>query len=307
MIKLEPSNNYYVVDIQNNIHNVKYFVEDVNTISFIDEMLEKYSDHHIYLHNFSKFDGIFLLKIITSISDNIKFLIRDNNLLTISLSFDVKLDDNSRKCTIHFHDSLLLLPSSLAKLAFNFGVENKGSFNFSKINNATNNKKLNMLREELLDYNKQDCLVLYQVMAKFAKQIFNLYSLNLTKYPTLSSLSFAIFRSNFLDKEIIPISNINDYNFITESYRGGHSSQMLDVYRPYTKKGNKVYCYDINSLYPSVMASNDFPVGTPKYFTGPRDLQDLFGFIKVNVTCPEMFCPVLLTKHNDKTIAPIGS
>lgn len=73
----------------------------------------------------------------------------------------------------------------------------------------------------------------------FAKEIFNIYSLNLTNYPTLSSLSFGIFRSNFLIKENIPISNINDFNFISESYRGGHSSQMLDVYRPFNKKGRK--------------------------------------------------------------------
>jgi len=56
------------------------------------------------------------------------------------------------------------------------------------------------------------------------------------------------------------------------------------------------------------MANNLFPVGTPKYFWGSRDLNDLFGFIKVNVTCPtNILAPVLLTKHNDKTIAPVGN
>jgi hypothetical protein len=182
-------------------------------------------------------------------------------------------------------------------------VESKGNFNFSKLNDAKTNVQLNLIRDELLAYNKQDCLVLYQVMNKFAENIFILYSLNLTDYPTLSSLSFAIFRSNFMKEENISISNINDYNFIKESYRGGH----VDVYRPYAKKGRKIYCYDINSLYPSVMAKNMFPTGIPKYFTGSRELNDLFGYIKVKVTCPNnMFCPVLLTRVDGKTIAPVG-
>jgi len=176
-------------------------------------------------------------------------------------------------------------------------------FDFNKLNDAKTTAQLNFIRDELLKYNKQDCLVLYQVMYKFAEEVFNLYSLNLTKYPTLSSLSFAIFRSNFLKDEIIPISNIKDFNYVSESYRGGH----VDVYRPFNKKGTKVYCYDINSLYPFVMANKEFPTGVPKYFTGPRDLNDLFGFIKVNVTCPtDMYCPVLLSKVEGKTIAPVG-
>jgi DNA polymerase type B, organellar and viral len=285
-----------------------YFITDYNnSVDMLNESVKnllqsKYNNHHIYLHNFSKFDGIFLLKIIANLDGKIKILIRDNNLISISVKFEVKLADKTRKCVIYFHDSLLLLPASLEKLALFFNVERKGSFNFNRINIAKTRKQLNLIKSELLSYNKQDCLVLYQVIHKFANEIFKLYSLNLTNYPTLSSLSFAIFRSNFMKEENIPISNLNDFNFIKESYRGGH----VDVYRPFTK-GKRVYCYDINSLYPSVMAKNPFPVGIPKYFNGTRDLKDLFGFVKVVVTCPDMFCPVLLTKHNNKTIAPIGS
>jgi DNA polymerase elongation subunit (family B) len=303
------------------ISNAIYDGEDYKTFFITDyknseEMLrdslkylmqDKYNNHHIYLHNFSKFDGIFLLRIIANLDAKVNVLIRDNNLLNISITFeDISIldgEDKTNKCTIHFHDSLLLLPSSLEKLAKNFGVESKGSFDFKKINQATTNDQLNLIRDKLLDYNKQDCLVLYQVMKEFAVNIFHLYSLNIINYPTISSLSFAIFRSNFMKEEIIPISNLKDYNFIKESYRGGH----VDVYRPFTKKGRKVYCYDINSLYPFVMANNLFPTGIPKYFYGSRDLNDIFGFVKVNVTCPNnMFCPVLLTRINDKTIAPIG-
>ena len=286
---------FFITDYMNSVAPAEQMLRD----SFNYLMQGKYNNYHIYLHNFSKFDGVFLLKIISNLDAKVNLLIRDNNLLTISISFEI----NDDKYKIHLHDSLLLLPASLEKLAINFGVESKGNFDFSKINDAKTTEQLNLIREELLAYNKQDCLVLYQVMFKYAENIWELYSLNLTQYPTLSSLSFAIFKSNFMKEENIPISNTKDYNFLKDSYRGGH----VDVYRPYPKKGRKVYCYDINSLYPSVMAKNVFPVGVPKYFTGSRELNDIFGFVKVEVTSPsDLFCPVLLTKVDGKTIAPTG-
>jgi len=286
---------YFITDYLNST--------DMLIASLKSLMVDKYNNHHIYLHNFSKFDGIFLLKIIANLDAKVKVLIRDNNLINISVTFEVKKEDKIAKCIIHFHDSLMLLTSSLEKLAINFGVESKGSFDFNILNESKTNKQLSIIKNELIEYNKQDCLVLYQVMQKFAENIYHLYSLNINEYPTLSSLSFAIFRSSFMKEENIPISNLNDYNFIKDSYRGGH----VDVYRPFSK-GKRVYCYDINSLYPSVMAKNLFPTGVPKYFNGTRELQDLFGFVKVKVTCPvDMFCPVLLTKVDGKTIAPVGS
>lgn len=163
-------------------------------------------------------------------------------------------------------------------------------------------QKLNKLKNEVLQYNKQDCLVLYQVIESFYNQIFNLFKLNLVNFPTLSTLSFSIFRSYYLEENVILISNKQDYDFISQSYKGGH----VDVYRPFNKKGNKIYCYDYNSLYPTVMAKYPMPIGILRYFFGKRDLNNIFGFIKVNVTCPFMYCPVLLNKNNNKSIAPIG-
>lgn len=154
------------------------------------------------------------------------------------------------------------------------------------------------MKKELLVYNKLDCLVLYQVINKFALEIFNLFKLNLINSPTLSSLAFKIFRTHYIKDGLIPISNIEEYNYIKQSYKGGH----VDVYRPYHK--GKIYCYDYNSLYPSVMANFPMPVGNPRYFTGYINLETIFGFVKV--TCPKMYCPVLLTDLNDRSVAPIG-
>jgi len=51
----------------------------------------KYNKHRVYLHNFSYFDGIFLMKIISSVveSKNIKPVIRDGRIINLRVGFDI--------------------------------------------------------------------------------------------------------------------------------------------------------------------------------------------------------------------------
>jgi len=49
-------------------------------------MFRKYNGYKIYLHNFSHFDGVFLLKIISELSDDIKPIIRDNKIIIYLLN-----------------------------------------------------------------------------------------------------------------------------------------------------------------------------------------------------------------------------
>ena len=56
------------------------------------------------------------------------------------------------------------------------------------------------------------------------------------------------------------------FNDIKQSYTGG----AMDMYLP-VKDGStnvKIYQYDVNSLYPTVMLTEDIPVGHPIYFEG---------------------------------------
>lgn len=41
-------------------------------------------------------------------------------------------------------------------------------------------------------------VTLYQILQVFSKEIYKLFKKNITKYPTLPSLGFAIYRSNFM-------------------------------------------------------------------------------------------------------------
>jgi hypothetical protein len=109
-----------------------------------------------------------------------------------------------------------------------------------------------------------DCISLYEVLIKFNDFIFNKFKLNIHNNPTLPSLTFNIFRSNYLTNIIksgynIPLINGKIYYDLKHSYTGG-SNDMFIPSNLYDEDGNKIdnpdkiYCYDVNSLYPTVMS-----------------------------------------------------
>lgn len=174
------------------------------------------------------------------------------------------------------------------------------------------------LRKETIKYCLNDCIVLYNIIYKFSYYIFRLFKLNIHSYPTLPSLAFAIFRSNFLD-EIID-KNINIPQIAGEVYndiRSGYTGGGVDVYVPETADGKLAYYYDFNSLYPSVMAKYDMPVGKCTYFKGEirKFDQDAFGFFFCKIKTPTdlkyiAYAAILQTrvKTNDgiRTVAALG-
>ena len=289
--------------------------------------IKRYKNYHVYIHNLSNFDGIFLLKTLTAIGYTSP-VINDNRIISI----DLHKDD----CKLTFLDSYQLLPSSLKKLAKNFNVSNKGIFPYHfLINTDTNinyignvpdikyfpglteleykeycsqfkNKDWN-LRLETEKYCLQDCISLFEVISKFNSMIFSLFQLNIVDYPTLPSLSFAIYKTRYMKKDVIAqISGKIDKD-IRKSYTGG----AVDAYIP---EGENVFCYDVNSLYPYVMSKFDMPVGSPTFFHGDitKYQPDAFGFFKVEVTCPEnLQHPIiqchLKTENGIRTVAGTGT
>ena len=127
-------------------------------------------------------------------------------------------------------------------------------------------------------------------------------------------MSLAIYKSNYLEEEKFKIPKItgNIYDFINKSYFGGH----VDVYKPFNKvcNINKVYRYDVNSLYPFVMANFFMPVGQGLEFEGNifEYEKDPFGFFEVIVeTTKDLKHPILPFRSEDKkygnrTIYPLG-
>lgn len=281
----------------------------------------KYNGYRVFLLNFSKFDGIFLIKNLAHLTDIMEPVIRDNRF--IDLKFNYETDENKTKNVVlnyntdqpansheakktkfkikskykyklFFRYSYLLLAGLLKDLAKGFKVDNKGIypylfpneksvpynyigpipefkyFNPKKIKDRISKDQYNEyckqyknniwnLEKETIKYCEQDCITLYQIIDKFSYEIFDIFNLDIMKYPTFSSLAFAIYRSNYLKDFKIPLITGELYNDLVKGYTGG----AVDVYKPY---GFKIYGNDINSLYPTAMDNYPMPVGTVTYF-----------------------------------------
>jgi hypothetical protein len=101
-------------------------------------MIRKYDYYKIYVHNFSYFDAIFMIDILSKLG-TVKPLMRDNKILKLNFMFDTVNEKtnqkNNRKCRLIFYDSYLLLQASLNNLSKSFNIENKKSiFPFNFIN-----------------------------------------------------------------------------------------------------------------------------------------------------------------------------
>ena len=308
-------------------------------------MKRAHKDTIIYVHNFSYFDAIFMMDILSKLG-TVKPLIRDNRIIKLNFSFYVTNEKtgkvSDKPYTLTFYDSYLLLPASLNSLGKSFNIENKKSiFPFSFINQKEisldysgrvpeykyfpkaysndftledyttycehyKNKKWNLSRE-LVYYCERDTIALHQILLKFGQEIFKMYKIDIIKYPTLPSLAFAIYRSKFMPKDKIPLILSKLHFTLKESYYGG----ITDIYKPL---GRKIHSYDVNSLYPSSMLKYPMPVGKPTFFSGNPYLlnKDPFGFFKVKISSPlDLKVPILPTKVETKsgirTICSIGS
>lgn len=252
----------------------------------------------IYFHNFSRFDGILLLKHLACHHKNykLKSLIRNNRLYELAVY-------SGKKMLFRFRDSLNLLPGKLSTLAKNLcpGLGPKGSIPYEEVtlSNLANMKK------SLLDYMKQDILLLGGVMLKAQEIYWKLYKVDIESKITLSSLALSIFRMKYYDVSNWPIHipNKNEDSFIRRSYYGGHT----DTYKPY---GEDLYYYDVNSLYPFVMKEFPMPGGVPVWHGNldGMDLDSIFGFIEAYVVCPKTIKRPFLPYRdkNNTLIFPTG-
>jgi len=309
----------------------------------------KYNKHVVYVHNLANFDGIFLLKEIVNIKHSKVNLLYNNDKI-ISIDLKYQKPEWKNPIEISFRDSYQILPSSLANLAKCFNINiHKGIFPFRFINDLvikiSLNKTLNwkgnipsinyfdnISNEEYINYcniikkefnNKwsfryqamiycmNDCIALYNVLTAFNKFYFDLFKININNAPTLASHAFRLFRTHFLEKDCIQMIYGKDHDIIRTGYTGG----ATDMYIPSNNIGEKVYAYDVNSLYPFVMKNNPMPTGIMSYFDG--DITQFenkpFGFFYCEIEAPNNLKHPILQLHvniNNKgtrTIAPLGT
>jgi DNA polymerase type B, organellar and viral len=130
---------------------------DKMLIAAIESIMKPcYKNNVVYLHNFSYFDAVFLIKILSSFNAKISPIIRDNCIIDFKFKFQYS---NNKFITLYFRDSYLLIPSSLSNLSRVFKVLKKDIFpyKFLKLENIHYTGNVPLFEEfdniSLEDYN----------------------------------------------------------------------------------------------------------------------------------------------------------
>jgi len=319
--------------------------------NFITELMNNFFNNsnklYVYAHNLSGFDGIFLMRHLMSVG-KVEPLLFNGKLICIKVKLNISGYEGK---TIIFKDSFLLLPFSLRNLCVSFGVVvPKGYFPFNLTNiyytgvfpkfdywtdissekwselKTLHGKRIWNFKDEASKYCGNDCIALHDILTKFNELIYDKFNVNIHNSLTLPSLAMRIFKTHYLPENKIFQLVGRVEQAIRESYTGG----AVDVYVPHNKinalvnkgKGdytfkqtyNKLYYYDVNSLYPYVMAFFSMPIGLPIYFEGNirRVEPNAYGFFYCKITSPKYLeHPILQrkirTSEGLRTIAGLGS
>ena len=332
----------YLIKARNKDIEVEAFGGKQNELfnNFITKLTSKFFTKQtknsliVYAHNLSGFDGIFLMIHLIKFG-KVEPLLFNGKLISIK----VKL--NSGKI-IQFKDSYLLLPFSLSTLCKTFNIDKpKGNFPFKLTNihysgvfpkyeywtnisrstwqqlKAQHGNRLWNFEVESKKYCSLDCIVLHEILTKFNELVYNKFQVNIHKSLTLPSLAMRIYKTHYMPENSIYQLLGKVEEAIRLSYTGGH----VDAYIPHNRLGTrirdgfkKLFYYDVNSLYPFVMATFSMPIGKPIVFKGDirRMEPKAYGFFYCTIASPKYLeHPILQrrikTTFGIRTIAGLGS
>jgi DNA polymerase type B, organellar and viral len=79
-------------------------------------MIRKYHRSRVYIHNFSQFDSVFILRNLVYLSNNVRPLIKDGRFINVKFTY--------AKYYLYFIYSYLIVPASLRSLSSTFNIRN---------------------------------------------------------------------------------------------------------------------------------------------------------------------------------------
>jgi len=285
---------------------------------FMEFIFSKDQPHNvIYAHFGGKYDFLFLLDYFIKNLDEYHaydLIPRGSGLLQFAMCeklpanpktpasrilrikrLDGQYDEFEKGREIVFKDSAGILPMSLAALTKNFKTETaKGEIDYEKIDKVT---------PELLDYHAADLKGLYQVIERF--QEWPIIKESGTS-STIASQAMKVFQTHL--KKSIPSLTPQVDNFVRQSYCGGRTEIIKPIF--WSGRSNEILkSFDVNSLYPYVMAAFDYP---SRYkATVSQYMSNEMGFWDVEVYVPDMYLPPLgayIGKGSDRRfIFPVGT
>ncbi len=201
-------------------------------------------------------------------------------------AFLVSVSERHWRGRYKFCDSVFLLKGSLREIGKKLGDGfYKGDVDF-------NTEDVVALEE----YNKQDCIVLYEALERLQTEI---ASKGGTMKPTLASSAMTLFGNRFLKEPLIT------YYPNSQKVRPAYYASRVEVFRPKCKKG---YYFDINSSFPWSMTQT-LPgklIGSSKEI--PDDPCENPCIAELTVTVPERFLtPVPYRDEEGRILFPTGT
>lgn len=248
--------NYCVVDIETDedgfptdfgFYDGKQFLHFLTVDDFVFHILSV--GGVFYAHAGMRFDYCIIYKTLLKVSDSMNIV--TSGTLGVYISMEYTLNGEPR--SIAFLDSYRLLPAGLEKLAKQFNTTQKMSLSVMP---------WELSFEERLQYLRQDCVALYEVLERFWQIVderFSVLTKKRLRAVTLASLSLKVFMKCFLklpSGQSFMVSSGRLAEFESRSYFGGLVWVNPGVS---TTKPHKVNVYDVNSMYPFVMSNSLYP------------------------------------------------
>lgn len=251
--------------------------------SFLKVLLGQKKGFKIYAHNGANFDWLSLIEFLKekNLHDRVEVIVSGSQ----GIGVNVKL--KNKKGTIRLRDSARLLPQKLAKLSETFGVKQP------KLN-------IDVLPEELFKQNpvkfwqylEHDCKALREVLVRF-HELINKKICKIKELPmTAASLALKVYRTGFMDREIMTPLNDKQKLFERRSYTGGRTQAIQHGIFSH------VYGYDVNSMYPAVMKDNFYPKSYAGYWTFQYEGMGIYE-VRFRQTNKDVL-PVLRNEANQK-------
>jgi len=269
------------------LKNNKWFETgyEINTVSEFWDLLDRFSYEktrlYVFAHNMAYDYAI--LKLDTYISSR-KLEI---TMRVIDSIFMIKAKN------IIFLSSTNFYKQSLKKLGEIFTMKKMDSPDFESCTDS-----------ELMPYCKRDTEVLAHIIKEHLRFIKD-NDLGCFK-PTIAGQAFTTFRHRFMKHKLL-VHNYEDIiKLEMESYRGGR----CEVFK--MGKHENIFCLDINSMYPFVMKTKEYPTkllySNPLTFQSISDMKDsidngrfVIAKCDINLTKPVIAC------KRDKLFFPIGN
>ena len=259
---------------------------------FLDSVLVKsYRGYRFYAHNATRFDFQFIIDELLKMEIGEK-MIEAVNGKVLRIDFlqagdrirEIVIKDGS-KHVFRMIDSFWLLPTSLKKAAESFAVEHQKT--------AIDYNKISIWDKASKEYCLNDCVSLYEVLkAYFDQDAFK----GLKPKGTVAANAMQIFRTKMTASMEQTAPKVED--FIRRGYYGGR----VEIFKLY---GRGLNYYDFNSLYPYIMDSEAFPVGSPVWVDSFE--RGVPGFYHAEIDMPtSVNIPPLPVLKDSKLIFPVG-